>query len=268
MKKIQTFLICILLSSGVGLFASNNTKDKTITISHSSSISKDLDGEWTIMSIRNKEINTRERACLFFNLKDSLFYGNNGCNTINGRIHSHGGNKISLDNIITTMMVCHNTTPERTVMKAINDIASYKITTENDIRHLTFMNSKGHNIMYLKNHDINFLNGAWTVSSINNEGVTAKDVRIVIDVQEMKIHGNSGCNIINGTLFIDPLKDWGVEFQELVSTRMMCPDIHIETALLVALEETQFCKKLNSEEIALLNGDGEQLATLKRLKLR
>lgn len=268
MKLVFTILICLVFSAKTVLFAENSANNKTITISQSSSIAKDLNGEWTILTIRNKEVITRERAFLFFDLKDSLFYGNNGCNTINGSIHSHGGNKISLDNIITTMMNCHNATSERTIMKAINDIDAYKITTENYIRYLTFMNSKGQNIMYLKNHDINFLNGAWTVSSINNECVMAKNVRIVIDVQEMKIHGNSGCNIINGTLFIDPLKDWGVEFQELVSTRMMCPDIHIETALLVALEETQFCKQLDNGEIELLDGDGKQLATLKRLNLR
>jgi heat shock protein HslJ len=93
-------------------------------------------------------------------------------------------------------------------------------------------------------------------------------VRIVIDVQEMRIHGNSGCNLFNGTLFIDPYKDWGVEFQELVSTRKMCRNIHIETALLVALEETQFCKELENGEIALFDGNGNQIATLKRLNLK
>ena len=268
MKKTITILACLLLSVGTYLLADNSDSNKITTISQSSSIAKDLDGEWTMLTIRNKDITTRERAYLYFNLKDSMFYGNNGCNTINGNIHSHGGNKISLDNIISTMMSCHNATPERNIMKAINDIVSYKINTENGIRYLTFLNSKGNNIMFLKNHDINFLNGAWTVSSLNNESVTSKNVRIVIDVQEMKIHGNSGCNIINGTLYIDPLKDWGVEFQELVSTRMMCPDIQIETALLVALEETQFCKKLDNGEIELLDGDGKQLATLKRLNLR
>lgn len=234
----------------------------------SNAIAHELDGEWSMQTIKNKDVNTRERAYLYFNLKDSVFYGNNGCNVINGSIHTGAENKIELDNIITTMMDCHNATSERTVMKALNETASYKITEKNGIRYLSLMNSKGHNLIYLKNQDINFLNGAWTVSSINNESVTSKNVRLVIDIQEMKIHGNSGCNIINGTLFIDPNKDWGVEFQELVSTRMMCPDIHIETALLVALEETQYCKKLNGDEITLLDGEGKQIATLRRLNLR
>ena len=48
----------------------------------------------------------------------------------------------------------------------------------------------------------------------------------------------------------------------------MCPDIHIETALLVALEETQTCKKINDNEIALYDADGKKVAQLKRLNLR
>lgn len=268
MKKTLIIIASILLSAGTYSFAANEAKDASVNISYTSSIANDLEGEWTMITVRNKEVNTRDRAFIYFNFKDSIFYGNNGCNVINGSIHTQGANKIELGNIITTMMECHNATSERTVMKALNDVASYKISEENGIRRLTLMNSKGHNLIYLKNQDINFLNGAWTVSSIDNESVTYRNVRIVIDVQEMKIHGNTGCNIINGSLYIDPYKDWGVEFQELISTCKWCPDINIETALLVALEETQFCKKLGSGEIALLDRDGKQLATLKHLNLR
>lgn len=268
MKKLHTLIACLLVSAGSATIANENTNNAPSTVSQPVDVAKDLDGEWTMLDIRNKDVNTRERAFLYFSLKDSTFYGNNGCNVVNGSIHHHGANKITLDNIITTMMECHNATSERTVMKALNDVASYKISVEDGIRYLSLLNTKGHQVMTLKNHDINFLNGAWTVSSLNGESVTNKNVKLVIDVQEMKIHGNSGCNIINGTLFIDPNIDWGVEFQQLISTMRMCHDIHIETALLVALEETQTCKKLNDEEIALYDGDGKNVATLRRLNLR
>lgn len=270
MKKTLILITGLLFAASIAVFATDNNKGATATISYTSSISKDLAGEWSMRTLRNKEINTRERAYLVFNFTetDSLIYGNNGCNVINGTIHTHGANKISFVNMLTTMAECHNSTSERSIMKALNEVTAYKISTQNGIRYLTLMNAKGQNLIYLKNQDINFLNGAWTVSSINEESMTSKNVRIVIDIQEMKIHGNSGCNLFNGTLFIDPDKDWAVEFQELVSTRKMCPDINIETALLVALEETQTCKKLTSNEIALYDGAGKQVATLRRLNLR
>ena len=251
MKKLYFCLTCILLLASTNMLALNNN----------------LDGEWTIMTIRNKDVNTRERAYLHINLNDSVFYGNNGCNVINGSIHTPAPEKVSFDNIITTMMECHNATSERSIMKALHDVTSYSISDKNGIRYLSLLNSKGQNLIYLKNHDIDFINGAWIVTSINNESVTFHNIRLVIDVQEQRIHADSGCNIINGTLFIDPYTDWGVEFQELISTRKMCPNIHIETALLVTLEETLFCKKLGSGEIALLDRNNKQLATLKRLDL-
>ena len=259
MKKIKILFSCVLISVASHIFASNDA-------THTASVS--LDGEWTMLTLKGKDINTIERPFLFFNVSDSTLYGNNGCNVINGTFSTNAAHKISIDNIITSLAECHNHTSERNIMKALNEATSYKISEENGIRHLTLLNSKGHNLMYLKNQDINFLNGAWTVSSIAGESVSAKNVRIVIDIQEMKIHGNSGCNIFNGTLFIDPYKDWGVEFQKLISTRKMCRDIYIETALLVALEETQFCKQISKDEILLLGRDNIELATLKRLNLK
>lgn len=266
MKKIYTFIACALLSAGSIVMANENSASTYVVTTE---INKDIDGEWTIKTLKGKEISTRERAFLYFSVKDSMFYGNGGCNAINGAIHAKGGKKITLDNIITTMMECHNATSERTLLKALTEVSSYKIETKKDgIRYMTLLNAKGSEVMCLKNHDIDFLNGAWTASMLSGESVTNHNVRIVIDVQEMRVHGNSGCNIINGTLFIDPNVDWGVEFQQLISTRRMCPDIHIETALLVALEETQTCKKINDNEIGLYDADGKKVAQLKRLNLR
>lgn len=269
MRKLQTIIVSLFISTGTLIMANDATNDKIVTVNYdATTLSQEFEGEWNMLKIKGKDISTRERAFLFFNFSDSTFYGNNGCNILNGKFQISGANKISFSNILTTMMECHNGTSERSIMKTLNEVSSFRISVDNGIKYLTLLNAKGHNLIYLKNQNINFINGAWTVSSINNESIVANNVRIVIDVQEMKIHGNSGCNLFNGTLFIDPYKDWGIEFQELVSTRKMCRDIHIETALLVALEETQFCKKLASGEIALLDGNEKQIATLKRLKLK
>lgn len=268
MRKLHILIACLLLSYSTCIYANNNSTEKTVTISYDSSVAKQLEGEWNIITVNNKDVNTHERAFILFNFSDSTFYGNNGCNVLNGKFHINEANKVSFTDIITTMMECHNGTSEKSVMKAINEAKTYKLSEENGIKYLTLFNHKGNSVMQLKNQNINFLNGAWTVSSINKESVTSKNVRIVIDIQEMRIHGNSGCNLFNGTLFLDPYKEWGVEFQELVSTRKMCRDIYIETSLLVALEETQFCKQLANDEIALIDGNGNQLATLKRLQLK
>ncbi|MBE6310651.1 MAG: META domain-containing protein [Bacteroidales bacterium] len=267
MKKLYITIAYWFIALNICSIANDTNKSLTIGFD-ASTLAREFDGEWNMLTLKGKDISSRERAFLLFNFSDSTFYGNNGCNFINGKFHISKTNNIQFTDIISTMMECHNETSERNIMKALNEVSSFDFSVKDGIKHLTLHNAKGQNLFQLKSQNINFINGAWTVSSINNENITANNVHIVIDVQEMRIHGNSGCNLFNGTLFIDPYKDWGVEFQELISTRKMCRDIYIETALLVALEETQFCKEIDNEEIALLDGNGKQLATLKRLKLK
>ena len=42
--------------------------------------------------------------------------------------------------------------------------------------------------------------------SINGKEYNNPDMEMVIDIQEQKLHGNSGCNIMNGSLSINPDK--------------------------------------------------------------
>ena len=94
-----------------------------------------------------------------------------------------------------------------------------------------------------------------------------KEVRLVIDTDQLKIHGCTGCNIVNGGIYIDTAKDRAIQFQQLISTRKMCPNMNTETALLVALEETCFCEKVNDNEIKLLDDKGDVKVVLTRLEL-
>lgn len=230
---------------------------------------KQLEGEWTIQTMKNRKLSVRDRAFLTFDFKDNRFYGCNGCNVINGEFKASSVNgSIELSNIISTMMECHNGTPEKSVMRTLNEVTNFKISENNGIKYLSLFNAKGVLLFTLKNQDLNFLNGAWTVKELDGEAVTDDNVRLVIDVPELKLHGNSGCNIVNGTLYIDPDKDWAIQFQSLVSTRKMCPNMSVETALLVALEETEYCKEINNDEISLMDGKGNQTVVLRRLELK
>lgn len=228
-----------------------------------------LEGEWTIQTMKNKKISVRERPYITFDFNENRFYGCNGCNVINGEFKTNATNgNIELTNVISTMMECHNGTSERTVMKNLAEVSSFKVTEKNGIKYLSLLNAKGVVLFTLKNQDLNFLNGAWTVKELDGEPVTDDNVRLVIDVPELKLHGNSGCNIVNGSLYIDPYKDWAIQFQSLISTRKMCPNMNVETALLIALEETEYCKEINKDEISLMDAKGKQTVVLRRLDLR
>jgi heat shock protein HslJ len=280
MKKYFLFLSCSILVMSISFNASARKKktpkpadtviaaNSAISDSLSSASKEQLDGEWTIYSLRNKKVSTRERAYIYFDVKANRFYGNNGCNVINGDFSCPTAGSITMTNIISSLMSCHNATSERTVMKAINETSNFKITENNGIHYLSLLNSKGNVLLSLRDQYLNFLDGAWTVKEIEGDSVSDENIRLVIDISEMKLHGNSGCNIINGSIYLDPEKDWAIQFQQIISTRKMCPNINTETALLIALEETETCKKISNDEVALLDASGKTSAILIRLRLR
>lgn len=229
-------------------------------------LEKQLYGEWNILTVNNKKVATRERAYIHLDFASHRLYGNNGCNVINGDF-SANANKLSFSNIITTMMTCHNATSERSVMKAFDDASSFKLFEKNKVTYLHILNSRGSTIMTLRRQNLDFINGAWTVKEIDGTPTIDENVRLVIDTEQLKVHGSTGCNIVNGSIYIDTDKNDAIQFQQLVSTRKMCENMKTETALLVALEETCFCKKVSDNEIKLINDKGETMVILSRLKL-
>lgn len=226
-----------------------------------------LSGEWTMLTANDKKIKTIQRPFINFDFKENRFYGNNGCNIINGRF-SCENSEIKFSNIISTMMACEeNETSEKTIMKLLNNTTDVKLYEKNNVIFMHMLNKHGHTIATLKQQNLNFMNGAWTVKELNGQEVSDPNVRLVIDIDQLKIHGNSGCNIINGSLYIDYYKDWAIQFQQLISTMKMCENMKLETTLLVALEVTETCKKINDNEVMLFDKNGKNVAVLKKLNL-
>ena len=85
-------------------------------------------------------------------------------------------------------------------------------------------------------------------------------------MDEHKIHGNAGCNVLNGDIIVNLDKGNGIEFKNLATSRMMCPDIATEQAFLLALESVDNATKGSSPDTTLLkNAAGQTIISLKRL---
>ena len=229
-------------------------------------VAKQLGGEWNVVSVNGKNIPGEPRAYLHFDFKNNRLYGNNGCNYINGTFTADA-TRLTLSEMISTMMACENSGTERAVMKALGDVEGFKLTEKKGVHYLQLLNAKGHSVMKLRRQNVNFVDGAWTVKEIAGTPTEDKEVRLVIDTDQLKIHGCTGCNIVNGGIYIDTTKDRAIQFQQLISTRKMCPDMRTETALLVALEETCFCERVSDSEIKLLDDKGNVTVVLTRLDL-
>ena len=218
--------------------------------------------------MRKKKVYTLERAYLYLDFAGgNKVYGNNGCNTINGSFQL-SGNNLKFNEFISTSESCRNVTSEKTIMHTLADVRRFTLETQYNAQYLNLMNSKGAVIMVLKRHNLDAMNGAWLVKEINSENVSEKNMRVVIDAVMQTIHGDTGCNIINGIITLDPTKDMAIQFEDLRSGDNYCENIDYETALLLALEKTESCKRINQYEMALLDNKGTIVIMLQRLELR
>ena len=230
---------------------------------------KQLYGEWDIVMLRNKKkVYTLERAYVYLDVAGgNKVYGNNGCNTINGTFQL-SGNNLKFNDFISTEESCRNVTNEKTIMHALADTRRFTLETQYNAQYLNLMNSKGNVVLVLKRHNLDAMNGPWLVKEINSENVSELNMRVVIDAVMQTIHGDTGCNIINGIITLDPTKDMAIQFEDLRSDEHDCEEIDYETDLLLALECTESCKRINQSEMALLDNKGNIVIMLQRITLR
>lgn len=226
-----------------------------------------LAGEWTIYSVRTNHIEGEERPYINFDLKAHRFYGTNGCNYINGDLQIEPNGKLSMTNIIATQMLCDDSTFEHIINLALSDVAGYSLRQDGSATYLDLIPADSATpLIVLKRLNMDFLNGAWKITAINGIKME-EEASITIDVDERRIHGNTGCNVFNGDLFIDPDKYDSMQFCNLISTRMACPTNVRETELLLALEEAESARALNQNTAEIFSDSGELLLTLEKINL-
>ena len=229
---------------------------------------RQLYGEWDIVMMRKKQVYTMERAYLYLDFAGgNKVYGCNGCNTINGKF-SQSGNDISFSDFVSTGESCRNVTSEKTIMHTLAEVRHFTLEAQYNAQYLNLMNAKGTLLMVLKRHNLDAMNGAWLVKELESENVSQHNMRMVIDAEMQTIHGDTGCNIINGVITLDPTKDMAIQFEDLQSGEHDCEAIDYETALLLALERTESCKRINQNEMALLDNKGAIVIVLQRINLR
>lgn len=227
-----------------------------------------LDGEWNIDNVNGQKVTGEERPQITFDLAQGRMYGNNGCNTVNGDIVTDKGNKLQFTKVISTMKYCADAPFEYIINTTLDQVRTYKISRYGHESYLDLYNDRGHLVMVLRKHNMDFLNGAWRVTAVNGQTVTNEGVQFVFDLPEKKIHGNAGCNIINGEISIDPDVANSVQFSNMMSTRMTCPDIATETAVLVALEETEKAFAKSDDTVTFVNHAGKPVLQLVRIDPR
>lgn len=224
-------------------------------------------GDWAIETVLGKKAVGETAPFIKFVPGEGRIYGNNGCNVLNGNYSVDGKkNKISFSQLATTMMLCaENNITDAEIGEALGLTASYTMEdASGNETILRLFDAGGREVMQLMHRDFHFLDGTWAVAEIDGEKVNIEGMKIALDVDENKLHGNTGCNIINGTLETDMDAANSISFSRIGMTRMACPDSGWETRMMMALEEAVTAKKISADEIELIGSNGKQVMLLKK----
>lgn len=228
-----------------------------------------LDGEWTVWTVGGKKVTGEERPYINFSVSEGRMYGNNGCNVVNGDFTVGEGQSLRITNTLSTAMSCGNAPYEDAINKAIDKVRYYTVARQGHESYLDLLNESKSTIMVLRRHNMEFLNGAWMPTEINGKANSNEEVRMVIDIAEQKVHGRTGCNIMNGSLLIDPDKNNSIQFLDIATTRMMCSEENMatETALLVALESVEYAKAGKNGTVVMNDKNGKTILVLKSIAI-
>lgn len=232
---------------------------------------KPFEGEWAIVEVNGNavSINGEDHPKISFeaipgSAADVAVIGFNGCNYLNGTWSIAGKNIAKQGEFLSSLRSCADAPYETVINVALDGVASY---VKPDGRNMSLLNAAGQPVMKLRKIATSFLNGAWAVTAINGQPVPqTAEIKIVIDTDECRVHGNAGCNMLNGAIVVNLDKPDAIEFKDLSTTRMTCPDIATEQSFLLALESVDTAVKgANANEAVLKDRSGNAVLTLRRL---
>lgn len=223
-------------------------------------------GDWAIEAVNGRKAVGETAPFLKFVPDEKKVYGNNGCNVINASYkYNPADSTLSFSNLISTMMACGmEGITDAEINSALGAAQYYTWNLNGDNYYMTLYNSDHEAVMELMHQNFQFLNGTWLVKEIDGQEINVPDMKLVIDVDEGKLHGNTGCNIINGTLDTDMDAANSISFQSIGMTKMACPEGNYETQLVMALEEAMRANPLKEGRVALLDSQEKVVLLLER----
>lgn len=111
------------------------------------------------------------------------------------------------------------------------------------------------------------IEGEWDIVEIKgaplNIGNDTPRPFIGFDTRDGRVYGNSGCNRIMSALNLNE-KPGKIEFKQMASTMMACPDMELEKNVLGALSQVKSYKKSGKDEILLCDDSKRPVALLKK----
>ena len=260
MKKV--FVSLCMASVLMGLSSCASTKNAATLSS--------ISGEWNIIEVNGTAVVPapgQEFPYIGFDTKTGKVFGNSGCNRMMGSfdVNAKPGT-IDLGALASTRMDCPDMTVENNVLSALNKVKKYKKLGKENI---ALCGASNRPIVVLQKKEsvskLSDLEGRWIISEAAGEAIPdgmEKQPFIEFNIAEKRLHGNAGCNLINGAFQVDDENPSAISFPQVISTMMACPDMEVEGRVLKALNSVQSFGKLAGGGIGLYDADNNLVMVL------
>lgn len=192
----------------------------------------DLSGEWNVVEIEGKTVQTveeQEIPFMAFDVVNARVFGSAGCNRIFGQLYTGEKGSIDFSSLAATRMMCPDMSNEDALLVALNQVKRFGINNEGQ---LVLMDGHNREMVTLdKRTDIispASLTGEWNVDFLGDMDLTSNPqgtYTITFDPTEKMFSMATGCNNVGGNYggtYVD------ISFTNLMTTRMMCPDMTVE----------------------------------------
>lgn len=261
MKKILLFIVASVVIATLSSCGSNGSP---IT-------AEQLNGEWETIWIYDIDSITDEKPFIGFETTVEGLYGNTGCNRLMGTYKLENAdlcdcNIIQFNQVGTTRMMCENMALEKSILTALNNAAFCSFYK--GILHI-YDKDKSPLLKLKKRSPIKSISGHWEVASIGTipiDSLMADSIAayLNIDINNMRLNANAGCNIINSNIQQESGNDYSLEFSSPMSTMMACHDMRTEQKMLDAINKTRAFKICSPDSLILTDTNGNETMTLTR----
>lgn len=257
MNKI--FSLCIGAAAISALASCSTTKTAT-------NISE-LNGEWAIAAIDGKPVTSpadQETAYLGFNTATGEIYGNASCNAIMGSFDTNAApGTIDLSNLGSTRMMCPDMSLEDALFQALPRVKGYELNKNGEIG---LTDADGKDVVLLRRRDPSItaadLHGEWNVKEINGEKTDSlPGAPFVFTFDGDSFSCSTDCNGLMGSYTVSGK---AMNFGNVASTRMACPDPKVEQAITTILPKVASVGKLAGGGIGLYDAENNMLLLLEQ----
>ena len=108
--------------------------------------------------------------------------------------------------------------------------------------------------------------GKWVIVSVNGTQLGAMENTPFLEFNAAgkRVHGNAGCNIINGDYSQGKGTEASLKFGDMLSTMMACPDGNTERKILDAIGKVAKYKVNKDGTASLFDTSGNEVLKLKK----